>query len=94
MAYTWEPRWEVLEVNYEGIRFKTCRDKTTGLIACPICIHAASKCLGERPPSSYEYENTFFYSVEDLIEHLKGYHIHGLKKKIMKLLSKETEGEE
>ncbi|MEM4534591.1 MAG: hypothetical protein QW764_00965 [Desulfurococcaceae archaeon] len=81
-------------MNYEGIRFKTCRDKTTGLIACPICIHAASKCLGERPPSNYEYENTFFYSVEDLIEHLKGYHIHGLKKKIMKLLSKKTEGEE
>lgn len=81
-------------MDYEGIKFRTCRDKITGLIACPVCIHAASKCLGEKPPSNYEYENSFFYTVEDLIEHLKGYHIHDLRKKMKKLLTKMAEGEE
>lgn len=93
MAYTWEPKWEVFEVNVEGIKFKTCRDRITGLIACPICIHAASKCLGEKPPSSYTYENAFFYTVEDLIEHMKGYHLMGLKKRVAKLAEKLREEE-
>ncbi len=91
MAYTWEPRWEVYEVDYHGVRFRTCRDKVTGLIACPICIHAASKCLGESQPQSYEYESSFFYSIEDLIEHLKGYHLHDLKKRAKKLVSMSEE---
>ncbi|MEM1628983.1 MAG: hypothetical protein QXP02_05150 [Desulfurococcaceae archaeon] len=90
MAYTWEPRWEVFEVKTHGIELRTCRDKITGLIACPICIHAASKCLGQPAPSKeYEYENSFFYTVDDLIEHLKNYHYSGLDKVVKKIL---TEG--
>ncbi|MEM4481659.1 MAG: hypothetical protein QXK88_00750 [Desulfurococcaceae archaeon] len=93
MAYTWEPRWELFEVDHEGIRFRTCRDKITGLISCPICAHAASKCLGETPPVNYKYENSFFYSVEDLIEHIKGYHLFEQKKRVEKLLSSKAEDE-
>lgn len=93
MAYTWEPKWEVFEVEHEGVKFKTCRDKITGLIACPICIHAASSCLGEKPPQHYEYEHSYFYTVEDLIEHLIGYHMRDLKKKLKKVSSKSKKGE-
>ncbi|MEM0004689.1 MAG: hypothetical protein QXN97_05095 [Desulfurococcaceae archaeon] len=93
MAYTWEPKWEVFEVNLDGIKFKTCRDKITGLIACPICIHAASRCLGEPEPRNYVYENSFFYSAEDLINHIKNYHIGELRKKLEKLLTKTSEEE-
>jgi len=88
MAYTWEPKWEVFEVEVEGIRFRTCRDKITGLIACPICIHAASKCLGEKTPLNYTYENAYFYTVEDLLKHIKGYHLEGLKKRAIRLAEK------
>lgn len=93
MAYTWEPKWEPFEVNYEGIKFKTCRDRITGLIACPICVHAASRCLGERAPSGYKYENSFFYSVDDLIVHLKNYHLGELMKRLEKLTSRLSEEE-
>ena len=88
MAYTWEPKWEVFEVDIEGIKFRTCRDRITGLIACPICIHAASKCLSEKAPLIYTYENVFFYTVEDLLKHMKGYHLLGLKKRVAKLVEK------
>lgn len=87
MAYTWEPKWEPFEVDYEGIRFRTCKDRITGLIACPVCLHAASKCLEEAPPKSYKYENSFFYSIEDLIVHMKNYHLGELRKRLEKLTS-------
>jgi hypothetical protein len=93
MAYVWEPKWELFEVKADGIVFRTCRDRITGMIACPICIHAASKCMGEPAPSNYPYENTFFYSVEDLIQHLKNYHARGLKKKLEALQKKLSEEE-
>ncbi|MEL9999931.1 MAG: hypothetical protein QXH02_00790 [Desulfurococcaceae archaeon] len=93
MAYTWEPKWEPFEVNREGVKFKTCKDRITGLIACPICVHAASKCLGEPVPRDYKYENSFFYSVEDLIMHLKNYHLGELKKKLEKLVDRLSEEE-
>ena len=93
LAYTWEPKWELFEVSHEGLEFKTCRDRITGLIACPICIHAASKCLGEKAPSNYKYENSFFYSIDDLVEHLKGYHLGELGKKLEKLVSALSEEE-
>ena len=93
MAYSWEPKWEPFEVSYEGVSFRTCKDKITGLIACPICLHAASKCLGEPPPKDYVYENSFFYSIEDLIMHMKNYHLGELKKKLEKVKSKLGEEE-
>lgn len=92
MAYTWEPRWEIFEVEYEGMRFRTCRDRVTGLIACPICVHAASKCLGEKLPEGYRTENSFFLTTKDLVEHIKSYHVYDMKKRLKKLEEeKETE---
>ncbi len=84
MAYTWEPKWEEYIVEIDGIRFKTCRDKITGMIACPICIHAASKCLGlEKEPFKYNYENSFFFSEHDLIIHIREYHARGNNRSII-----------
>lgn len=93
MAYTWEPKWESYIVKADGIELKTCRDRITGLIACPICIHAASTCYGDQKPSKYEYENSFFYTVEDLINHIKNYHLGRLKEGIKKLSEKASEEE-
>lgn len=74
MAYTWEPRWEKYLVEVDGIRFYTCRDRITGMIACPICINAYSKCLGGEEDPKYHVENSFFFREEDLIKHIRDYH--------------------
>ncbi len=74
MAYTWEPRWEKYVVEINGIRIETCKDKITGMIACPICINAMEKCLGGEYIPGYNYENSFFFSEEDLIRHIRDYH--------------------
>ncbi|ADV65015.1 hypothetical protein [Desulfurococcus mucosus] len=94
MAYTWEPKWEPFKVSVAGMVFTTCRDRVTGLIACPICIHAVSKCLGGSQPPSYQYENSFFFTVDDLISHLKTYHLRGWHRRIEKIASKAREEEE
>ncbi|MCY0868635.1 MAG: hypothetical protein OWQ48_05350 [Desulfurococcus sp.] len=74
-----------------GISFTTCRDRVTGLIACPICIHASSKCLGGKPPAGdYRFENSFFYTLDDLIQHLKAYHLRGWHKRIEKIASMDS----
>ncbi len=83
MAYTWEPRWEPLKIEANGIVIHTCRDKVTKMIACPICIHAASKCLGKGPmPSNYKDKNVFFFTVDDLITHIREYHAMRFLRKI------------
>ncbi len=74
MAYTWEPRWEPYKVEINGIIIMTCRDRVTGMIACPICINALEKCLGGESIPGYQYENSFFFSDEDLIKHIRDYH--------------------
>ncbi len=85
MAYVWEPRWEPYIVEVNGIKIRTCRDKTTGMIACPICIHAASKCLElSKEPRNYNYENSFFFSPVDLIIHIREYHLRGKNAKILR----------
>ncbi len=88
MAYTWEPRWEPYVVEVSGIRFRTCRDKITGMIACPICIHAYSKCLGGNDEPGYETENSFFFRDEDVIKHIRDYHGGRRAKHIYKALRK------
>ncbi|ACL10484.1 hypothetical protein DKAM_0155 [Desulfurococcus amylolyticus 1221n] len=94
MAYTWEPKWEPFEINVDGIVVKTCRDRYTGLIACPICIHAVSSCLGGKPPENYQFENSYFFTVDDLISHLKTYHVRGWHRRIESVVSKSSEEED
>ncbi|MCX8199248.1 MAG: hypothetical protein N3E36_04365 [Sulfolobales archaeon] len=96
MSLTWEPKWEAITIEYEGVRIKTCRDRITGMIACPICINAASTCLeggraGFRSRSSLSY--VFFFTAKDLIHHLKNHH-ESSKVKPAKIVVEEEEVEE
>ncbi len=85
MAYTWEPRWEPVTLESHGIVIKTCRDRVTKMIACPICIHAASTCLGQDKGLSESKSSTmFFFTVEDLIIHIRDYHAKKFLKKILR----------
>ncbi|MET1160425.1 MAG: hypothetical protein ABWW65_05635 [Thermoprotei archaeon] len=88
MAFTWEPRWEKIRIEAHGIIIHTCRDKITGMIACPICIDARSKCFSENPSTTNNKElkkttreetgYMFFFTAEDLILHIRDYHAHRL----------------
>jgi hypothetical protein len=42
------------------------------MIACPICVNAREACLGGGQGG--ESNTVFFYSVDDLIYHLKEFH--------------------
>lgn len=76
MSLTWEPRWEPVVIEYAGIRIRTCRDRITGMIACPICINALATCLdlGKGIPKNKGMnELIFFFTKRDLIFHLKNH---------------------
>lgn len=79
MSLTWEPRWEPYLVNYAGMRFWTCRDKITKMIACPICINAVESCLKEDKRNvmstrkKVDIEGAFFFNERDLINHIKSH---------------------
>ncbi|WP_048163311.1 hypothetical protein [Thermogladius calderae] len=73
MSYTWEPRWEKFRVESHGIVFYTCRDRITGMITCPVCVNARETCLGGNAGKGKQ-EPVFFYTVEDLIYHIRDYH--------------------
>jgi len=91
VAYSWEPRWEPVEIRAYGIVIRTCRDKITKMIACPICIHAASKCLGEGvKPANFKEKQIFFFTVEDLVLHIRERHAMGF---LLKRLSESEEEE-
>jgi hypothetical protein len=49
--------------------------------------------MNEPSPLNYHYENSFFYTVEDLIIHMKNYHIGEYRKKLEDLQMKLSEEE-
>ncbi len=55
MALQWEPQWEDVIIEVDGVRLKVKRDKVTGLYMCPVC--------GTKKP-------TYFFTANDLIEHI------------------------
>jgi len=66
VAIVWEPVWEVVEIEYEGIRIKVLKDKETGLLACPICMQE----MRAKKKEKFEDVGRFFFDVPSLISHL------------------------
>jgi hypothetical protein len=86
LAYTWEPKWEAVRLESNGIILNTCREKVTGLIACPICLNASFTCLGKSAThAEMKGEVSLFFSIDDLIEHIKNFHTRGLASKLEEL---------
>jgi len=57
MAIVWRPSWEVVTIDYHGIKIRVLKDRVTRLYACPLCF---------RPPQ----EGTFFFDIPSLVEHI------------------------
>ncbi|HIQ23657.1 MAG TPA: hypothetical protein EYH50_01245 [Pyrodictium delaneyi] len=56
MSLQWDPKWEEVVIDVEGIRVKALQDRITKLLACPIC------GVGDRA--------SYFFNPRDLINHL------------------------
>ena len=80
MSLQWDPQWEEVVVDVEGIRVKVLRDRVTGLIACPIC--------GTGEKASY------FFSPRDLVNHLFAHTMKAQKVYIAAPVATEEEDEE
>ncbi len=82
MALSWEPRWVRVKVKCGGIEVTTCKDLSTNLLLCPLCVDINKVCPeGKETNISVEDVPTFF-TVEDLINHMKTHGSHRYSKKI------------
>ncbi|MEZ0393522.1 MAG: hypothetical protein ABWK00_00520 [Desulfurococcaceae archaeon] len=68
-----------MRISSFGIELEVCVDRITGMYACPICGNAMKICKGIAK-GKQEEPFTFFYSVDDLIVHLRDYHAKGAHK--------------
>jgi len=66
LAIVWEPVWEVVVIEHEGMRIRVLKDRETGLLACPICMHE----MRSKRKSKFEDVGRFFFDVPSLINHL------------------------
>jgi len=76
LSLTWEPQWERVKVSYAGMTVVTCRDRVTGLLLCPICSDIDRICPEGKVISVLSEDMVVFYTVEDLLHHLRS---HGSK---------------
>ncbi|MEM4775012.1 MAG: hypothetical protein QW489_01460 [Sulfolobales archaeon] len=72
MSY-WEPRWVRKEFSSHGITVVTCLDLTTSLMLCPICstISIEELCPSDREGNLPVADVPLFFSVDDLINHMR-----------------------
>ena len=92
MAYRWEPRWIRKRFEVDGVVIETCVDTTTGMIVCPICVDVESLCPYEDKPSIAlpRGNPTYFFSINDLLLHIKAHRESLWKKRV----EEEEEAEE
>jgi hypothetical protein len=74
----WQPKWEKVKLEVHGVRIVVERDRVTGLFRCPIC-------GGDKP--------AYFFTAEDLIQHLLG-HARGVESRKVYEAAEEEEEEE
>ncbi len=92
MSYHWEPKWVRRKLVIEGVTIETCIDLTTGMLVCPACVDIDSLCPSEDRPSTALPKGTptFFFTVIDLLRHMKAHRESAWRKRV----EEEEEAEE
>ena len=92
MSYHWEPQWIRRKFEIDGVTIETCVDITTGMIVCPACTDVDALCPSEDKPNSALPRGTptFFFSIADLIRHMKAHRESAWRKRV----EEEEEAEE
>ncbi len=88
MSLRWTPKWVIRKIKLDEAEVEVCFDETTKLYACPICV---PQCRS----GGLSNEGSYFFSVDDLIEHLKAHKTTPWRvRKIEAVEEEETEDEE
>jgi len=82
-ALFWEPRWVRKKVYYEGIEVVTCQDLITKSYLCPICVNIDEVCPEGKETNMLNERMITFFSVEDLIRHMRSHATHKKAKRIV-----------
>ena len=95
MSLFWEPRWVRVKVGYKGVTIVTCQDMVSKLYVCPLCSDIERLCPEGRETNIIADDIMTFFSVEDLINHLRTHtYPQLLKRKLISLKTEESEKEE
>ncbi|MCD6085249.1 MAG: hypothetical protein J7J20_06910 [Desulfurococcales archaeon] len=95
MSLFWEPRWVRVKVSYEGVTIITCQDLVSKLYICPLCTDIDRICPEGRETNILVDDIVAFFSVGDLISHLRTHaHAQVLRRKLISLKTEEHEKEE
>ncbi|MGC9104876.1 MAG: hypothetical protein ACP5HQ_00370 [Thermoprotei archaeon] len=87
MSLRWTPKWTTRKVEHDGAEVEACFDETTKLYACPICV---PQCRS----GGLSNEGSYFFSEDDLVEHLKAHKTAPWRARKTDIEEDETEEEE
>jgi hypothetical protein len=69
--YSWTPKWVRIKIDMGGRVIETCKDESTGLIICPLCVNIDKLCPKDRDGMRIIPEKPmYFFSEEDLRHHI------------------------
>ncbi len=91
MSLFWEPKWRRVSLNVDGVVIETCLDTSTSLLLCPVCVRINEVCPEVEGSFRQVVDKPLFFSITDLVNHLRSHTISGEAKRIV--VKKEEEEE-
>ncbi|MGC8974685.1 MAG: hypothetical protein ACP5KB_00635 [Thermoprotei archaeon] len=91
MSLFWEPKWRRVSLNIDGVVIETCLDTSTNLLLCPVCVRINEVCPKDGGSLRQIVDEPLFFSLADLVSHLRSHTISGRVKRIV--IKKEEEEE-
>lgn len=95
MSLFWEPKWRRVSLNIDGVVMETCLDTSTNLLLCPVCVRIDEVCPKEGSSLRQIIDEPLFFSLTDLVSHLRSHTMSsGAKRIIIKKEEEEESAEE
>ena len=70
LSLSWEPKWVRVKLKFAGTEIVTCKDLSTNLLVCPLCVDIEKLCP-EGKETNITVDNIYtFYTLEDLVNHM------------------------
>ncbi|MEO3993354.1 MAG: hypothetical protein QN229_03470 [Desulfurococcaceae archaeon TW002] len=91
MSLFWEPKWRRVSLNTDGVVIETCLDTSTNLLLCPVCVRINEVCPEVSGSFRQVVDKPLFFSLTDLVNHLRSHTVSGGTKRIV--VKKEEEEE-
>jgi len=82
LALYWEPKWVRRKVVIDGMEIITCQDLVTKMLLCPICNNVDTICPEGKETNIVSEDLITFFTLEDLIHHMRTHGLQTFKKRI------------